>query len=201
MSKINQIECCCLNCSKIFSVSAGQIAPGRGKYCSHRCRGADKMRKHGHTTHSGTSPTYNSWTNMVARCHRPSAGRYKDYGAKGITVCDRWRFSFENFLADMGERPEGCTLDRKDNKEGYTPENCKWSTAAEQQRNRKNNVNITIDGITLCLEDWASKSGINKNTLAYRLKAGWPTEKLLSPTTRTLLKSLPNNVAAQADNS
>ena len=158
------------------------------------------MRKHGHTTHSGTSPTYNSWTNMVARCYRPSAGRYKDYGAKGITVCDRWRFSFENFLADMGERPEGCTLDRKDNKEGYTPENCKWSTTAEQQRNRKNNVNITIDGITLCLEDWAGKSGINKNTLAYRLKAGWPTEKLLSPTTRTLLKSLPNNVAAQADN-
>lgn len=78
--------------------------------------------------------TYKSWQSMKDRCLNPKATRYSEYGAKGITVCDRW-LVFENFLADMGERPAGKTLDRKDNKKGYEPANCRWATYAQQTRN------------------------------------------------------------------
>lgn len=82
-------------------------------------------------------PLYAAWRGMKSRCYREKDPRYKDYGGRGITVCERWLDSFENFLADMGERPEGLTLDRKDNDGPYSPDNCKWSTRSEQQRNTR----------------------------------------------------------------
>lgn len=81
-------------------------------------------------------PTYQSWCAMINRCFQPSQPSYQYYGARGITVCERWR-SYENFLADMGERPEGMTLDRIDNDLGYEPSNCRWATATEQSRNQR----------------------------------------------------------------
>jgi hypothetical protein len=82
------------------------------------------------------TPTYRSWAHMVQRCTNSNYDRYPFYGGRGITVCDRWR-TFANFLADMGERPEGFTLDRVDNEGNYTPENCRWATSSQQQRNRR----------------------------------------------------------------
>ncbi len=93
---------------------------------------------HGHSTGYKTSPTYNSWAGMKQRCNDPNATSYPRYGALGITVCARW-MKFENFLADMGVRPESKTLDRKDTKGNYTPENCKWSTLSEQALNQRPN--------------------------------------------------------------
>jgi hypothetical protein len=82
------------------------------------------------------TPTWLSWQAMQQRCHNPNAGNYHKYGARGITVCDEWRESFEAFLSDMGPRPLGTTLDRRKNHLGYFKDNCRWATAVEQNRNR-----------------------------------------------------------------
>ena len=101
--------------------------------------GAVKHARHGHTSGprrgSVRSPTYNTWRSMVSRCTCPSDTAYRQYGAKGVTVCERWR-TFTAFLADMGERPEGLSLDRIDNAKGYEPDNCRWATRTEQNRRR-----------------------------------------------------------------
>jgi hypothetical protein len=80
-------------------------------------------------------PLYTAWAGMVNRCHNPNNSSYARYGARGIGVCDRWRYSFDNFLADMGDRPDGMTLDRINPSGPYAPANCRWATLAEQRRN------------------------------------------------------------------
>lgn len=91
---------------------------------------------HGHTRGRRKSRTYRSWASMIARVTNPSNDRFQDYGGRGITVCNRWR-AFENFLDDMGERPDGMSLDRIDNDGNYEPGNCRWATPRQQQRNSR----------------------------------------------------------------
>lgn len=102
--------------------------------------------KHNLTKEEWESPTCISWRNMKARCDNPNNDNYSNYGGKGIKVCERW-YNFSNFLADMGERPKGTTLDRIDRDGDYDPDNCKWSTYAEQTRNRSISV-LTLDSAT-----------------------------------------------------
>lgn len=103
--------------------------------CLHVEQLVARSTKHGHAVGKPTS-TYMTWQDMVGRCTNPSHKRWDDYGGRGITVCDQWR-KFENFLADMGERPGCLTLDRIDNNSGYGPGNCRWTTQSEQNRNRR----------------------------------------------------------------
>src|SRR5260221_8087975 len=108
---------------------------------------------------SGT-PTWKSWDSMIQRCTNKNSPDYPRYGGAGIVICERW-MKFENFYADMGKRPDGMTLDRFPDKKGnYEPGNCRWATAAEQQRNLKSNIYITYKGETKLAVDWAKETGI-----------------------------------------
>jgi len=126
------------------------------------------QRTHGHTARGESSPTYQAWAAMRHRCLRPSNPRFADYGGRGITVCERWS-SFAAFLSDMGERPNGMQIDRIDNDGNYEPSNCRWATAKEQTRNRRNNRLLTIDGATKCLAQWSELSGVGYAVIRARL--------------------------------
>jgi len=130
--------------------------------------------KHGHgRAHSGT---YQSWAAMIQRCTNSNCQVWKHYGGRGITVCDRWRNSFEAFLRDMGERPAHLTLERLDNSKGYSPDNCAWRTRREQSRNQRSNRVFTVAGVTACLTELAERFGVNRDTVKRRLQRGWLVE-------------------------
>jgi len=125
------------------------------------------------THHKCRTPEYRTWNGMVNRCHNTKNGSYHRYGARGISVCDSWRWSFENFLKDMGEKPaDEYSIDRVDNEGDYTKENCRWATKREQANNRRSSYNITHDGVTLTQIQWARRLKINQPTLSRWLKNG-----------------------------
>ena len=140
---------------------------------------------------------YKVWCAMKERCNNPHNKSYKRYGNRGIKVCSEWETSFSAFYewAKASGYDEGLTIDRINNEKGYSPENCRWVTTAQQNRNYSRNHFLTYQGQTLCIKDWAEKTGINQATILFRLKAGKTIEQALSPvdgrTTRwkTILQS------------
>jgi hypothetical protein len=107
---------------------------------------------------------------MKKRCYQPSQDSYPSYGGRGIKVADEWKDSFERFFSDMGDSWEpGLSLDRLDNDLGYCKENCRWATAVEQQRNKRNNVLVTLDGVTKTAAEWDCIKGYKANTVANRM--------------------------------
>ena len=142
------------------------------------------------------SPIYLCWQNIRQRCFNPKMPHYERYGGRGITVCDRWMV-FENFVADMGERPPNMTLERIDNDGPYSPENCRWATRKEQSNNRFCNVRITYNNETLTVAQWSERTGIHHNTISLRLEKRWPTEKILDPTKNRNLTGLQLGAAAR----
>lgn len=135
--------------------------------------------KHGHARNDAATPTYTTWKHMVRRCTYPREPGYENYGGRGITVCARWR-SFENFLADMGERPAGKFIDRIDSDGHYEPWNCRWATRVEQNRNTSQNVEVTFNGRTQCITAWEQELGTKPGTIYTRLRRGWSTERALT---------------------
>lgn len=141
------------------------------------------IRKRNAVTHGKSgSPAYRSWKAMLARCYNPNFSKYQEYGARGITVCERWRHSFENFFADMGDRPPQMTIDRHPNVNGnYEPSNCRWATAKEQSNNLRRNVIIEFDGRSMTLAQWSEETGIDYSCLFYRFQRGsWTAEEILT---------------------
>lgn len=126
------------------------------------------------------TPGYDTWRSMRQRCLRPDQRQYKDYGGRGISVCVRWNV-FENFLADMGPRPSGRSLDRINNDGDYEPGNCRWATRTQQQRNRRDVRPITFQGRTMLISDWAKEIGVKTNTLQSRLDVyGWTLKRAMT---------------------
>ena len=143
---------CVCECGESRSVSTSNLNSGRAKSCG--CLKREVViatyTKHG----MAGSRTYNIWCNIKARCTNETSKDYKNYGGRGITVCKRWG-KFENFVADMGEAPDGLSIDRIDNNRGYMPSNCRWATRAEQSRNTRDNYFIMFKGKKTCVTDVA----------------------------------------------
>ena len=136
----------------------------------------ERYEKHGMTK----TPEYRIWNSMRDRCHNPKAKAYAFYGARGIEVCAQWLFSFKTFLQDMGPRPSRKhSIDRKDGTKGYSPENCRWATKAEQDRNKRDNIYVELNGQRYIASDIARKIGLNPTAFIARLKLGWPLEAAL----------------------
>lgn len=141
----------------------------RANYFANRDRNLQRAR-----ARHRAAPEPGIYRNMLARCLDPTNAAYAAYGGRGITVCGRWRDSFENFFADVGRRPSSAhTIDRIDNDRGYEPGNVRWATASEQARNRRSSRRLTIQGTTCCLTEWATRSGVDYRVIRRRLAKGW----------------------------
>jgi hypothetical protein len=151
--------------------------------CGCRAREARQLGPvvtHGATRHYRQTPEYAVWHQMVLRCVKPSHRSYARYGARGITVCDRWRHDYAAFLADMGPRPSvQHSIDRLNNDGPYAPENCRWATAREQQNNRRNNHRLTCDGETKTLTEWSRAIGCSYERLRGLVRRGWSDEQAI----------------------
>lgn len=128
--------------------------------------------------------TYACWKDLKQRCFNPKHKKFVNWGGRGITVCDRWKDSFENFFADMGVKPSGpgrISIDRIDNDGNYEPGNCRWATQKQQVNNQRQRWRlITLDGISLTLPEWARRKGITRERLRDRLALGWSTERAIT---------------------
>lgn len=175
--------CSCGSGLKQYRVLALRRKVGATKSCGclHRevtgARSKIDNRKHGLCN----TPTYNSWHGMQARCHCSSNKDYPRYGARGIYVCARWRDSFENFLADMGERPSPQhSLDRwPDNNGPYAPDNCRWATVKEQARNRRTTRRVIFNGEEVSLSECCETLRVHYATATQRMGRGWSVEDAL----------------------
>jgi hypothetical protein len=175
--------CFCLcDCGKTVSVTFNDLSRGKTQSCG--CA----LVTHGFCTNEGEHPLYRTWTAMIQRCTNPETERYEDWGGRGIKVCERWLHSFPNFLADVGERPPGKTLDRWPDKNGnYEPGNVRWATVKEQQRNMRSNRVFTVQGVTGCMIELCEHFKISTSTVKHRIDGmKWSPEKAF--TTPLLIK-------------
>jgi len=164
---------CVCDCGKFRVVRHNHLLSGATKSC--RCLSNDSIRARAALHDNATDKSeYGCWVAMNDRCRRQGHEAFARYGGRGISVCERWRESFEAFLEDMGPRPSPMhSIERKDNDGDYCPANCKWATKKEQGRNRFTNRIIEHNGESLCLSEWAERTGIGVTTIRERLRRGW----------------------------
>jgi hypothetical protein len=169
---------CLCKCGAEVSIAAQLLRNGKTTSCG--CYRAELMsktkRKHGMV---GT-PEYNAYSAMLGRCLNRNNHKFLHYGGRGIKVCSRWRKSFASFYADMGPRPDGCSLDRIDVNGDYSTENCRWATATQQAQNKTTTINLTHDGKTKCLTQWAREFEVPMLIAYRRLQRGLPFEQVFA---------------------
>jgi hypothetical protein len=165
---------CVCDCGTQRAVRGDHLRGGRSPSCG--CMTKERMTTHGMYKAS----EYFAWNNMLRRCEEPDHPEFKNYGARGIAVCDAWH-SFEAFFADVGARPSSAhSLDRIDNNGPYNPSNCRWATAQQQSDNRRSNQLLTLHGRTMTITKWAKEVGVNPTTIKQRLRCGWPLQRALT---------------------
>lgn len=160
------------DCGELKCIRIEHVVSGRTNSCGclHDQAAGDRNRTHG----LAKTRVYGIWSGMIQRCTNPKVKIYPYYGGRGIKVCDRWRNSFECFLADMGHPPsENHSIDRFPNKDGdYGPGNCRWATDQEQALNMRSNALLTVNGETLRLIEWCDRAGVTQPAIYYRVKKG-----------------------------
>lgn len=173
---------CRCDCGTEKEVLGCHLRSGRIVSCG--CWAADKAR--GRARHGlSNSATYRAWRSMLSRCFRENDTHYKHYGARGITVCNNWRHSFDAFLADMGQCPPGLSLERDNNDGNYQPGNCRWATKVDQANNKRSNIRVRYAGECMTLKQLSQKCEVNYKALYWRVRiAKWPIEKAVSQCVR-----------------
>jgi hypothetical protein len=171
-------ECLC-DCGILTFVRGYHLKKGRISSCG--CYHDECTLKRNTTHGKRHSLIYGVWLTMKSRCFNSKMTGYHNYGGRGITVCDRWANSFENFYADMGDPPEkNMSIDRIDNDGNYEPGNCRWATLEEQGRNKRTTRFLTFEGKTQTIKEWAAEKRIVLGTINSRLARGHSVEEALS---------------------
>lgn len=169
---------CACDCGSVHVVRSSHLRTGRVMSCG--CK--RYVETHSTRTHGEgyrRTKEYNIWNQILQRCNNQTNKSYRRYGGRGITVCERW-LKYDLFLADMGRKPYGRSLDRIDNDGNYEPTNCRWSTQVEQQNNKTTNRNITWGGKTKTISQWARDLHVDPSLIRDRLELGWPVHLALS---------------------
>lgn len=172
---------CLCECGVSKSIRGDMLKSGRAKSCGcfHREISSSicKARKtHGRT---GTK-IYWTWRHILSRCYKPQTAQYRNYGGRGIIVCERWH-KFENFFSDMGHPPSpNHSIDRIDNNGNYEPSNCRWATPKEQGNNTRANKVLFFNGESLTLTQWSEKAGLSMSTVSRRIQRGWDIQAALT---------------------
>lgn len=169
---------CLCDCGALTHVYAHNLRSGMTTSCGcyRRQRQSEANTVHG----LSNDPLYLTWRRMMDRCYNPKNGRFSSYGGRGIVVDEKWH-SAKQFINDNhGKKTSGHSLDRKDNNGPYSLENCRWVDASTQQRNRRTNRYLTLNGETLLLIDWAKRIGMPQHSISTRIKRGWSVEDALT---------------------
>jgi hypothetical protein len=178
---------CRCKCGNTVAVTTAKLNFGLRKSCG--CLKVEKAIINGkigsekNKTHNGTyTPEYKTWTMIKSRCNNPKSSGYENYGGRGIKICERWNNSFQNFLDDMGKKPNtDFCIDRINVNEGYYKDNCQWTSLKSQQNNKRTNIYIEFGGNKATLAEWATKIGICGATLRKRMKNMSIEDALTSP--------------------
>lgn len=188
---------CKCDCGKVRDVISCNLVAGKTKSCG--CLDVEvlvaRSTTHGDTKGGYPTKEYRAWRHMLNRCHRKVEPNYNDYGGRGITVCGRWRGSYENFLEDMGRCPKEMSLDRKNNNGNYEPSNCRWATNQEQAGNKRTNVWVEGAGILMIQADWLSAMDVSRARWnGIKKRRGLTQEETLN----FFLKEVPNGKCNEA---
>lgn len=173
-------------CGKEINLPSGDITKNlqRKRQASCGCKRNETIARRNTKHAMSFHPAYRAWDAMRARCYRPSHAAWKNYGGRGIKVCERWRISFASFWEDMGPTWQpGLTLERVDNSQGYSPSNCVWATYTQQLNNTRSNTVIETPAGPMTVANAARHYKINYGTLLYRVKQQWPTLRALNLST------------------
>ena len=180
--KENGYWICQCSCDEktIIIVKGSQLKNGHTKSCG--CFNKMVISKLNKTHGMTKTSIYSIYRNMINRCYNKKVKCYKNYGGRGIKMCDRWLESFEYFYEDMGPRPsDSHSIDRIDNDGDYSKENCRWTTREEQNNNTSRNIYLTYNNVTKTISQWAKELNISSSTIKYRINKGWPVETIFAP--------------------
>jgi hypothetical protein len=174
---------CTCDCGNETRTSGKSMRTGNTLSCG--CLHNETLTKRSTTHGRSSTPEYNSWCNMIGRCCNTKHPAFTRYGGRGITVCARWRSSFDAFYQDMGSKPAtNYSIERRDNNQSYTPDNCYWASPQSQGRNKRNNRLITYQNRTLPLIAWCAQLQIPYDILRKRLRRGWDVERAFTAPTK-----------------